>query len=1311
MKRVERPKIEQLGTGDQFHLIDMQQFEVIEGKNEPSSIRFVATDTEMNKRVYEYVEDRNLLIFEGQYYIILVNHQDELGFKDCDAIQIGAELSLQTQERKITGYFSIDEALSHAFAGSNFKFINRCSKHNQVQFDNFGGEGRMKMIRKVLDRFDIECIFDNMTVIFADRIGKKTDKLYKFGYNVNAIKKTTDDSNCSFSVLLLGHKPSEEEGGGPQFTYYYESPLKYKMPELIRYRQAENIDDDRVKDNATAEERCMAEVNDIPVVSITVDHKEASFDDSNEPKVGDRAILQHHKYNMDFDVRVVKRTRYPFEQTPNVYEFSNKRDELVDRTEEQKKWTSDILSIVKELDKKLLEESSNYTDRINAITDEKVEEAKQESEAAKKLAELVKENQKNFQTRIIESNTAPTDNLEADKSLWLDTSKGKPGILKKWNGKTWDIIVPDVDGAIKASEGKTNKEIQQIISDMESKVEGDWLNEQLKDKADKSGVYTREESDKKLEGFVSKQIYETNQNGNIEKFEDIGTKFTQTDEAIKQMATKQSVTDLGNNLTSVSEAANEAKQTAEGNTRTISDIKTTVDEQKTTVGNLSKKTTEIEEKAGQITEKLTSVEQKQIQFEQKTAELTRTTDSIKQSVESISKTQTTQGEQLEQAKSTLETQAKSIEGKVGIKQVEDYVGGISSINLIRNSTFTNGTKYWGIGSKFPAIVDKNTIHLGDFSLKLAVTGETAPAYNSFTSNRVSVTPGEDVVVSAYFYTKNIEEHDRGKIRMVPIFWKSDGTQLKAATNDFAIPNDTWVRQSHTLKAPTDAVTVGLRAYVLQNGTFWLAQPMLQKGTVASTFMENPNDMVDKDKILDDLAEKVATADYNKKVNEIDNRFTVNEEGIKLSAKTTEVYTRQQSDGKYATDSYVKTMEGRIEVTEKEIINTVRKGNVISTINQTAEEVKIAAKRINLVGAVTAESIAGKLLEGITIRAKDPADSSKFTEMSNGRIFTQGNVTPNQWNQGAAKFITGLEGGKFYSRGYKPDGKEANYVEMTASGASFSTGNDSATYGAQSFTLLDQGKGKTVTARAYDGDNAWWRPAITLLDPENNERAVLSPFGLKLTRFGQYENEWFTGDKVSRLSLYKAMLYCDEGWNGYLQIKSGSGSSHNGVVATEYKTTSQRKLKTYVKDLQFDALQDVLSLKIKEYYFKSDIANLYDMREQKEEGQPPYTLNDIPKYYGFMVDDCPIVFTDTERKGVNLYASLSVTIKGFQQYVQKTDGRLNQIEKVIIDENNSKRRSLRKSHGRTTTRCYTREKYLSCAHHRVRGRKSRVESRK
>ncbi|SFI02215.1 prophage endopeptidase tail family protein [Bacillus sp. 71mf] len=1137
MKRVERPKIEQLSTGEQFHLVDMKLFEVIEGKNEPSSIRFEVPDTDKNKRVYPYVEDRNLLIFEGQYYIILVSQQDELGFKDCDAIQIGAELSLQTQEKKVSGYFSIEEALSHTFEGSNFKYINRCSKQIQLQFENFGGESRMKMIRKLLDRFDIECIFDNMTVIFADRIGKTTDKLYKFGYNVNAIKKTTDDRNCYFSVLLLGHTPSKEEGEGQQFTYYYESPLKYKMPELIRHRQADNIEDDKIKDNGTALERCKAAVNDIPIVSITVDHKEANFDDSNEPKVGDKAILQHHKYNMDFDVRVVKRTRYPYEQTPNNYEFSNKRDELVDRTEEQKKWTSDILSIVKDLDRQLLEQSNGYAERINKLTEEKAEEAKKESDAAKKLAELVKENQKNFQTNIIKSNTEPTQNLEPGKSLWLNTSE-EPNMLYLWTGTEWSKI----------------------------------------------GVNAPEEI-----GAVTK-----------------------------------------------------------------------------------------------------------VNFEE-------TTNSIKQSVETVEKTQTAQGEQLKQAQSTLETQAEAIKAKVTITEVGNYVSSIGMSNLIRNSLLKTDSSHWS----FAPNVSRDTFvtYNGSYTIKTDQIGLTADSWRGAISEKVPAVAGEDFVVSGWFMTDDKSKIDKG-LRLEVEFFNASGTRIAASNVDFfPLENNVWKFVFGTFKAPVGTVFVDGRFYVIRNGRLWASKMMLQRGTKPSEFTENAADIAGKDELLSQIAEKVATVDYNKKIEQIDRDITANKDGITLAAKKTEVYTRVESDGKYAADSYVKAMEARISVTEQGILRTVKVGNVISSINQTAEAIQIEAKRINLIGAVTADCIAGKLFEGITIRARDPNDNNNFTEMSNGRIFTQGFQTPAQWNQWSKKVVTGLEKGLFYSRGYKEDGSQANYVEIAAWGASFNTGNDGATYGSQTFTILDKGQRKSITAKSYD-ESMGWKPTFTIDNPQSAELVKITSNAIYFYNMNKnYKNELVTEDGGSHLTLYKGMIACDDGWNGYLQVKNSSGSSHNGVVATEFKTTSQRKLKTYIKDLQFDALQSVLDLKIKEYYFKGDISTLYEMREQREEGQAPYTLNDIPKCYGFMVDDCPFSFTDAHRHGVNLYGSLSVTIKGFQQYVQKTDDRLNQIEKVIIDENNSKRRTLRKSCGRTTKRCYPREKHLFGSRNRVRSRKS------
>ncbi|MDA2041267.1 phage tail protein [Bacillus cereus] len=1751
MKRVERPKIEQLSTGEQFHLVDMNLFEVIEGKSEPSSIRFEVPDTENNKRVFEYVEDRNLLVFEGQYYILLVNKLNELGFKDCDAIQIGAELSRQTQEQKITGYLSIEEGLAHTFKGSNFKYINQCSPKNQLHFENFGGANRMSMIQNLIKRYDIECIFDNMTVIFADRIGKTTDKLYKFGYNVNAIEKTTDDSDCSFSVLLLGHTPTEEEGGGSQFQYYYESPLKYQMPELIRHRQAENIEDDKIKDKETALKRCKEAVNDIPIVSITVDHKEASFDDTNEPKVGDKAILQHHKYNMDFDVRVVKRRRYPFEQTPNVYEFSNKRDELVDRTEEQKKWTSDILSVVKELDKKLLEQSNDYSDRLNKITEEKVEDVKKESEAAKELAELVKENQKNFQTTIVESKVPPTDYLEPGKSLWLDTSKGKPGILKKWNGKTWEPIIADVEAiknetlqqvnkdieatkqdldkkvetlktetgtlvntqikevqttlndkvaAVKKDTETISGEILNIKKDVSGKVDGEFVKNQIKDKADKSGVFTKEEINN---GFIGKQIYETDKQGNVKKFQEISTSVEQTNESIKSLATKESVTDLGNNLTQVSKVANEAKQTADGNTRTISQVDSKVSQ---TATDFNKKTTAIEETINGVSTKVTNIQTEQGKISERVTKSEQTAEGFKKSIESLNTANGTTSNRLNKVEETVEGTKQTISDikseaaslkkttneikqtadgtkqtltelqmkventKINVRNLIRYSGdfakgwnrfqNVSELKVVddarfgkileaqcdalttsRNPAISNSTIPVEVGNEYTLAfwikretrgtisqllkfrdakgtesnpiagidtnIEANTWHFYKQTFTVPVNVKelyitpriiTSEASKKFWIAQPLLTEGntdtgwqpapEDQVTSEEFSKKTVEieqningikntvssvqkeqgtisqrvtnaeqtavgfkqsiesltkkdgeisnklntvestvegtkktisdvqsdtsalkktttemKEQAGKISekltsvetkvnntkiggrnvvlgtsipaslignntanqglsiynfaggdsssilnkeiCVSFDWKVEGTTTPSGTMYMQGSNPwpliaskiTFSPQNLSGKylgvitingsafkavnirldnfttgakiiisnfqieignkatewtpAPEDQVTTdeftkkttdieksveGVKTNVtsvqnsqsgfekrmtsveqtangLSNSVSQLAQTTTNQGkqiTDANSKLDQQaklieakvnikqvedyvggfqipalKNTVDKNRAeaLKQIADKVATEIYNKKTTEIDNRLKINEEGIGLSAKKTEVYTRVEANGTFATTAYVKTMEARIDVAERNINLSVKEGNVIAAINISKETIQLDAKRINLRGAVTAESIAGKLLEGLTIRAIDPNDRNKKAEMTaSGRIFSEWKTTPDPANFNTARFETGLEGGALFAKTFGSDGKEKYRGEITALGASFDMGNDNSNYGASGFTVMDNGQTKSISARAYV-QHLDWKPAIQIDQPRQGWHTSITSTGIEWegrkyriegapNGIFMYENStqmvrYSTSNADIDIGFNYVTLRSGTWGNYYLQVMDGGKTRHNGIIASEFRNSSQRKIKTGIKDLQFSPLEVVLQAEVKEYFYKHDMEELYKMRSNRKEGEILPTTKDIEVHYGVIADDAPIQLTNNDRTGVDVYGLASVTMAGLKQHVIETDERFNKIEKGINDETNSKRRTLRKSGGRTIKRSQSREKYLSSKNNRTRCGKSKV----
>ncbi|PDY08909.1 hypothetical protein COM83_31030, partial [Bacillus cereus] len=87
----------------------------------------------------------------------------------------------------------------------------------------------------------------------------------------------------------------------------------------------------------------------------------------------------------------------------------------------------------------------------------------------------------------------------------------------------------------------------------------------LKDKADKAGVYTKDEI---KDGFIGKQIYETDKQGNIQKFKDVNTSIGQTNEALTQKAEKSELKKTSEGLSQLEQKTNDIKVTADGSKNT-----------------------------------------------------------------------------------------------------------------------------------------------------------------------------------------------------------------------------------------------------------------------------------------------------------------------------------------------------------------------------------------------------------------------------------------------------------------------------------------------------------------------------------------------------------------------------------------------------------------------------------------------------------------------------------------------------------------------------------------------------------------------
>ncbi|WP_257142968.1 phage tail spike protein [Bacillus pseudomycoides] len=98
-----------------------------------------------------------------------------------------------------------------------------------------------------------------------------------------------------------------------------------------------------------------------------------------------------------------------------------------------------------EVFKQLDEKVNGQTDAI-AEAGAKSDQAHEDAKTAKDLATEIESNMSQMQTAIIESPTAPTDKLEAGKTLWLDSSDSSAKILKLWNGTDWEPLVPDTVG-------------------------------------------------------------------------------------------------------------------------------------------------------------------------------------------------------------------------------------------------------------------------------------------------------------------------------------------------------------------------------------------------------------------------------------------------------------------------------------------------------------------------------------------------------------------------------------------------------------------------------------------------------------------------------------------------------------------------------------------------------------------------------------------------------------------------------------------------------------------------------------------------
>ncbi|HDR8197762.1 phage tail spike protein [Bacillus thuringiensis] len=734
-------------------------------------------------------------------------------------------------------------------------------------------------------------------------------------------------------------------------------------------------------------------------------------------------------------------------------------------------------------------------------------------------------------------------------------------------------------------------------------------------------------------------------------------------------------------------------------------------EDQVTTDEFTKKTTEIEKSVDGVKTTVSTVQKDQGTMQTTLNQVKQTTDSNAQTITTLSQTQGKQGEIIQQNTSDITQLNNQIKSKVSETQMQNYVGGLGSTNMLLNTAFEKrdiDKNSGAITSRTPSFdkwivpagvtVDVARHHDGYNSTKIEKTGQTDPVYAGI-NQIIPVTSRSGVYVySAWFYTdnKSLFEGQGGVIKMQ--LWNGN-TALDHVQTELEplLVNGSWVFVSVKLGMPNkDATHIRAEIWVRKNGRMWVSQPMLQQGSTPSTFMENPKDIGNYDALVGEIAKKVATNDFNNKVNQMETTINQQSNRIDLKAEATNVYTKTEADGAFGSKAIVESHSSQLSVMSNEISTRIKAGEIASAINQTAQAVLIQARKIYLDGYIEAKHLRAQELVGITIKTAPQGSNNNHIRL-NAQDMTlygsganraylgfmetpDGSIQPslvlgsdNIKYRGTGSFyiyqvmprINGVDQpSKAYakfgvSKGENAEGTNiwSNYIQMQNDGGHLSVYSDG------------QFRFKNLNDIIFESEG--WAPGygkfiVTTTEPhyfKNNYGEF--HFDRKSTGNSIY---FANGVNDHDLNMGRLMLRTSlvSGYDMSLQIKDVYGNgwrdielrtlraqenvNANGQMwAKAFNPTSARNMKENIKDIPFSALDKIMSLAIKQYNFKDDMYDLYQMRVNKpEEKTEPYTTKEIETYFGMIADDTDAIFTDKEKRAINLYNTVSILIAAFQQ---------------------------------------------------------------
>ncbi|MED2466226.1 phage tail spike protein [Bacillus thuringiensis] len=974
------------------------------------------------------------------------------------------------------------------------------------------------------------------------------------------------------------------------------------------------------------------------------------------------------------EARVIAGDESFTDPTQDKYAFGDYR-EITDPNEELRKIYNRILG---SLGNK--QELIDQLDKLVNDANETASNAKKESEAAKTLAEKVQENLKNNTVEIIEAKNPPTTGLKPYKTLWRDISNGKPGILKIWTGAAWESVVPDVESVKKETLDQVNKDIESTKTELNQKVKEaqnqatGQFNEVQEGLQGVSRTITNIEN---KQGEINKKVTQFEQDSNgfkisieslTKKDTDISNKLNTVESTVE--GTKKTISEVQQTTNDLTKTTNEIKNTATSNKQTIEQLQT--DMSNLSVGSINLAS---DSESGLNKQNMTGTwsDSKQMTLSNKINYRNKTFTISFLFTGKMTKLNTNPWFGVETAITYTdgEQEYKSIRTDSKLKVNMDYKDEPLSSTFKTKDKDVTQIRFYYSGRNIDGNLNSHHAKFEEGNIRTTwqLANDEVTSKETFTKKTTEI---EQNVEGVKTNVTNVQNSQAGfDKRMTTVEQTASGLSTTVSNLNNVVSDQGKKLTEASTKLEQQATAIGAKVELKQVEDY-----------VAGFKIPELKQTVDKNKqdLLGELANKLATEQFNQKMTLIDNRFTINEQGINASAKKTEVYTIEQANGQFAKDSYVRDMETRLQLTEKGVSISVKENDVIAAFNMSKENITLNANRINLKGFITASHIKGQVLEGVTLKTS----GNRFVEINKQdmKIFdldrprgyigfmetTDGSIQPS--------FVLGSDNRKFAGAGsfyiYQTTPRINGVEEPSKAWATLgiSKGNNAEGNSRWSSFIQMQNDGGHLYAYAdgrlyFDNLNdivfnsvGWARGygkfIVTTTEPHyfKNDYGEFH-FDRKSTGNSIY---FANGVNDHDLNMGRLMLRASlvSGYDMNLQIKDMMGqgwkdielrtlrakeniSATGRMWAQEFIPNSSRTLKTDIEDLPFSALDKINSVNIKQYHFIRDV-------ERFESGESII----LPINYGMIAEDSDDVFTTPQKDAVTLYSSVSISIQAIQE---------------------------------------------------------------